>query len=89
LEIQSVPSTPQKLHNQREEFAKSTVGRIRALTSEFKQLSDKSAQTYEHLTEDPKLRKLEAQLQEVQQKALTVQVQMKSLTEVERMKRSQ
>jgi hypothetical protein len=32
---------------------------------------------------------LEAQLQEVQQQALTVQAQMKSLTVVERMKRSQ
>jgi multidrug resistance efflux pump len=39
--------------------------------------------------EDPELRKLEAQLQEAQQQALTVQAQMKSLTAVERMKRSQ
>jgi prefoldin subunit 5 len=39
--------------------------------------------------EDPELRKLEAQLQEVQQQALTVQAQMKSLTAVERMKISQ
>jgi chromosome segregation ATPase len=89
LEIQAVPSTPQEVHDQREEAAKNTVGRIRALTSECKQLSDRSAQTYERLTEDPELRKLEAQLQEAQQQALTVQAQMKSLTAVERMKRSQ
>jgi hypothetical protein len=49
----------------------------------------KCTQTYERLTEDPELRKLEAQLQEAQQQALTVQAQMKSLTAVERMKRSQ
>jgi hypothetical protein len=81
LEIQAVPSTPQEVCDQREEAAKSAVGRIRALTSECKQLSDRSAQTYECLTEDPELRKLEAQLQEVQQQALTVQAQMKSLTD--------
>jgi hypothetical protein len=46
-------------------------------------------QTYECLAEDPELRKLEAQLQEVQQQAFTVQAQMKLLTAVERMKRSQ
>jgi hypothetical protein len=46
-------------------------------------------QTYECLTEDPELRKLEAQLQEAQQQALSVQAQMKLLTVVERMKRSQ
>jgi hypothetical protein len=67
LEIQAVPSTPQEVHNQREEAAKSTVERIRSLASECKQLSDRSAQTYKCLTEDPELRKLEAQLQEAQQ----------------------
>jgi hypothetical protein len=34
LEIQEVPSTPQELHNQREEEAKKVVGRIRTLTLE-------------------------------------------------------
>jgi hypothetical protein len=52
-------------------------------------LSDRSAQTYECLAEDPELRKLEAQLQEAQQQASTMQAQMKLLTAVERMKRSQ
>jgi hypothetical protein len=89
LELQEVPSTLQEVRDQREEAAKSAVGRIRALASECKQLSNKSVQNYECLTKDPELRKLEAQLQEAQQQALTVQAQMKSLTVVERMKRSQ
>jgi uncharacterized protein YdcH (DUF465 family) len=89
LEAQTVPSTLQEVRDQREETAKNTVVRIRSLTSECKQLSDRSAQTYECLVEDPELRKLEAQLQEAQQQAFSVQVQMKLLTTVERMKRSQ
>jgi hypothetical protein len=89
LEIQAVSSTPQEVHDQREEITKSAVGRIRTLTLECKQLSDQSAQTYECLAEDPELRTLEAQLQEVKQQALTVQAQMKMLTVVEKMKRSQ
>jgi hypothetical protein len=72
LEIQAVSSTSQEVHDQREEIAKSAVGRIRALASECKQLSDHSAQTYEHLVEDLELRKLEAQLQEAQQQASIV-----------------
>jgi hypothetical protein len=72
LEIQAVPSTPQELCDQREEIAKSVVKRIRALTSEYKQLSDRSAQTYECLAEDLELRKLEAQLQEAKQHASTI-----------------
>jgi monomeric isocitrate dehydrogenase len=67
LEIQEVPSTPQEVHDQREEAAKNAVERIRALASECKKPSDQSAQTYERLAEDPELRKLEAQLQEVKQ----------------------
>jgi predicted RNase H-like nuclease (RuvC/YqgF family) len=69
--------------------AKSAVERIRALASECKKLSDQSAQTYERLAEDPELKKLEAQLQEAKQQASTVQAQMKLLTAVEKMKRSQ
>jgi hypothetical protein len=65
LELQAVPSTPQEVHDQREEASRNAVERIRALASECKQLSDRSAQTYECLAEDPELRKLEAQLQEV------------------------
>jgi hypothetical protein len=61
------------VHDQREEATKSVVERIRVLASECKKLSNISVQTYECLTEDPKLRKLEVQLQEAQQQALTVQ----------------
>jgi hypothetical protein len=43
LELQAVSSTPQEVCDQREEAAKSAVGRIRALTSECKKLSDHSA----------------------------------------------
>jgi Ni,Fe-hydrogenase I large subunit len=60
LELKVVPSTMQEVHDQREEASKSTVGRIRTLALECKQLSDRSAQTYEHLAEYPMLRKLEA-----------------------------
>jgi hypothetical protein len=88
LELQVVSSTPQEVCDQREEAAKNVVERIRALTLECKKLSDRSAQTYECLVEDLELRKLEAQLQEVKQQALTVQAQMKLLTTVKRMKRS-
>jgi len=63
LELQAVLSTLQEVRDQREEATKSAVGRIKVLTLECKQLSDISAQTYEHLTKDPELRKLEAQLQ--------------------------
>jgi hypothetical protein len=42
LELQAVPSTPQEVHDQREEATKSTVGRIKILTLECKQLSDRS-----------------------------------------------
>jgi uncharacterized Ntn-hydrolase superfamily protein len=86
LEIQAVPRTSQEVHDQREETAKSAVERIRALASECKKLSDQSAQTYEHLAKDLELNKLEAQLQEVKQRASTVQAQMKLLTTVEKLK---
>jgi hypothetical protein len=56
---------------------------------ECKQLSDRSAQTYEKLTEDPELKALESQLQEAKQQAETVQAQLKPLSAIERMKRSQ
>jgi hypothetical protein len=54
---------------------------------EYKQLSTRSAQTYENLTENPELQALEAQLQEAKQHVDTLQAQMKALTPVERMKR--
>jgi hypothetical protein len=45
--------------------------------------------TYECLVEDPELRRLEARLQEAKQQASTMQAQLKLLTVVEKMKRSQ
>jgi hypothetical protein len=64
MDIQVVLSTLQEVHDQWEDDTKSVVENIRVLTSECKQLSNRSAQTYECLTKDPELRKLEAQLQE-------------------------
>jgi chromosome segregation ATPase len=89
LELQTVPSTLQDVRDQREATARSAVERIKALALECKQLSSRSAQTYERLTEDPELKTLESQLQEAKQQATTVQAQLKLLSAVERMKRSQ
>jgi hypothetical protein len=75
------------VRDQREETARSVVERIKVLASDYKKLSNQSAQTYEHLAEDPELRTLETKLQEVKQHALIVQAQMKFLTTVEKMKR--
>jgi chromatin segregation and condensation protein Rec8/ScpA/Scc1 (kleisin family) len=69
--------------------AQSAVERIRKLVAECKQLSNKSTQIYEQLSEDPELKKLESQLQEAKQHADTVQAQLKLLSPIERMKRSQ
>jgi len=64
LEIQAVSRSPQEVRNQMDKDSRSAVGRIRALASECKQLSDRIVQTYERPVEYPKLRKLEAQLHE-------------------------
>jgi hypothetical protein len=40
---------------------------------ECKQLSDRSAQTYERLTEDPELKTLESQLREAKKQEETIQ----------------
>jgi hypothetical protein len=85
LELQAVSSTLQEVRDQREETARSVVGRIKALDLECKQLSNQSAQTYECLAKDMELRILEAQLQEAKQQASTVQAQLKQLTTVEKM----
>ena len=67
LEAQAMWCTPQEVQDQREETAKSAFERINALASECKQLCDCSKNTYEHLAEDPKLRRLEPYLHEVKQ----------------------
>jgi FtsZ-binding cell division protein ZapB len=89
LELQVVLITPQEVRDQRDETTRGAVERIRVLAMECKQLNDQSAQTYEHLPYDLELRRLEAQLQEVKQKASTMQAQLKHLSTVEKMKRSQ
>jgi hypothetical protein len=59
-----VPNTPQDVRDQREETAQSVVERINALVMECKKLSNLSVQTYEKLTENPKLQALKSQLQD-------------------------
>jgi hypothetical protein len=89
LELHTVPETPQDVRDQREATTWSTVERLKALTLECKKLTDHSAQTYEQLTENPELKALESQLQEVKYQAEKIQAQLKPLSAVERMKRSQ
>ena len=55
---------------------------------ECQQLTDHSAQTYEQLTENQKLKALESQLQEAKYQAEKIQAQLKPLSVVERMKES-
>jgi phage shock protein A len=81
-----VPETPQDVRDQREATARSAVERIKSLAMECKKLTDRSAQTYEQLTENPELKALESQLQEVKYQAETIQAQLKPLSAVERMK---
>lgn len=55
LELRTVPETPQEIRDLREATARSTVDRLKTLASECRQLSTRSAQTYETLTENPEL----------------------------------
>jgi hypothetical protein len=89
LELRAVPETPQDVRDQREATARSAVERLKALALECKQLSNHNAQTYEKLTENPELQALESQLQEAKQHTDTLQAQLKALSAVDRMKRSQ
>jgi FtsZ-binding cell division protein ZapB len=89
LELRTVPETPQDVRDQREATAQSAVDRLKSLALECKKLSNHNAQTYENLTENPELQALESQLQEVKQHADTLQAQLKALSVVDRMKRSQ
>ena len=84
-----MPKTPQDVRDQREATAQSTIERIKVLAMECKKLTDRSAQTYEQLIENPELKALESQLQEMKYQAETIQTQLKPLPVVERMKRSQ
>jgi hypothetical protein len=82
-----VPETPQEIRDLREATARSAVDRLKTLASECRQISTRSTQTYETLTENPKLQTLEAQLHQAKQHADVLQAQLKSVTLVERMKR--
>jgi hypothetical protein len=73
LELRTVPETPQEIKDLREATTRNAVGRMKALALECKQLSSRSAQTYENLTENPELQALESQLQEAKQHADTLQ----------------
>jgi hypothetical protein len=74
LELQIILRTPQEERDQQEITAPSTIERIKALTEECKQLSSRSAQIHENLTENPKLHKLESQLQEAKKHADRLQM---------------
>jgi len=88
LEIQAIPSTPQEERDQWEVNSRSTVERIKALTEECNKLSSRSAQIHENLSENPEFHKLESQLQEVKYQTEKLQVQLKALPPIEKMKRS-
>jgi hypothetical protein len=87
LELCTIIETPQEIRDLREATARSEVGRLKTFALECKQLSARSVQTYETLTENQELKTLEAQLQEAKQHADTLQMHIKTLTPVERMKR--
>jgi hypothetical protein len=89
LYLRAVPETPHDVRDQREATAQSAVERIKALAMEYKKLIDRSARTYEKIAENPILKALESQLQEVKYQAETIQAQLKPPLAVERMKRSQ
>jgi hypothetical protein len=89
LELRAVPETPQDVRDQREATTRSAVERLKALTLECKKLTDHSSLTYEQLIESPELRALELQLQEAKYQVEKIQMQLKSLSGVERMKCSQ
>jgi hypothetical protein len=84
-----VLETPQDVRDQREATARSVVERIKSLAMECKKLTDHSAQTYEQLIENQELKALESQLQEAKYQDETIQAQLKPLSAVERMMRSQ
>ena len=89
LELHTIPQTPQEMRDQQELNAQSAVKRIKTLVVECKQLSSRSTQSYEQLSKDPELNKLESQLQEAKKHVDTVKAQLKLLSPIERMKRSQ
>jgi hypothetical protein len=55
LELRIVPETPQEIRDLREATSRSVVGRLKTFALECKQLSARSAQTYETLAENPEI----------------------------------
>jgi hypothetical protein len=53
LELRTVPETPQDVRDQREATTRSAVERLKAITLDCNHLTDRSAQTYEQLMENP------------------------------------
>jgi hypothetical protein len=82
-----VPETPQYIRDLIDSTARNIVGRLKSLELECKQLTSRSAQTYETLTKNPRLQALESQLQESKKHADMLQAQLKALSPIERMKR--
>jgi hypothetical protein len=73
LELHAVLETPQDVRDLREATAHNGVDKLKYISLECKQLSNRSAQTYENLTENPELQALESQLQEAKEHADTLQ----------------
>jgi hypothetical protein len=86
LELHTVPKTPQDIRDLREATFHNAVDGLKSLALECKKLSNQRAQTYENLTKNLELQALESQIKEVKQHADTLQVQLKSLPVIERMK---
>jgi hypothetical protein len=64
LELCAVPKTLQDVRYLTEAIVHNIVDRLKALSLDYKKLSNRSAQMYEKLVENPKLQALESQLQE-------------------------
>jgi hypothetical protein len=87
MELHTVLEAPKDIRDLREATACNTVGRLKALELGCKQITSKSTHTYYTLTKNLEFQALESQLQEAKQHAYMLQVQLKALSPVKRMKR--
>jgi hypothetical protein len=60
LELCTMPEAPQDVRDQREATARNAVDKLKSLALECKQPSNRSAQTYEYLTENRELQALQS-----------------------------
>lgn len=88
LEARQMPGTLQEVQDQRAESIRNFIANLKALAMECKHLSTTSAQHYAKLSEDPMLKREEAQLQDALQQSYSLQAQMNVLPTLERMKRA-